>query len=299
MGVGGHTQLTGCVPGDRPQRQHPDALRAGVVLDQLRVGEGEYLGGDVIHAQHGRNAQLAVGEGPAVPAVELGQLGVGGLRGVNGVRAHGFCVRAGRRCGGLAVVHRHHVDPGQGHACLERRFDDFDTVGGQTAGQDRQGVPDLNLRPCLLEDLQGLAVQGDGFLVGDGGALDVEVEVSDAIGVDHSDVGVGQLGGGHPARGAPLRQRGSGRSAQRDHHVPAGVLQGLDRPVDRSGLIIVSAGFERVESRPGQLAVRCGLHERCSEQRSAAVGLADREQVGHRPATHVDVGGVEGPAPPV
>ena len=172
----GLPETAGGVAGHRPHRQHPETLGAGEVLERLGVGDGEDLGGDVVDPDHRRHPDLIPAEGLTEFAVERRQLGVGGLGGLDRVGAHGLGVRAAGRRGGLAVVHRHHVDAVEFDARADRRADHVQAVGGQARGQDRQRVPHLEVRQILLHQGQRLTAQRDRGGVCDGGPLDVEVD---------------------------------------------------------------------------------------------------------------------------
>ena len=172
----GLPETAGGVAGHRPHRQHPETLGAGEVLERLGVGDGEDLGGDVVDPDHRRHPDLIPAEGLTEFTVERCQLGVGGLGSLDRVGAHGLGVRAAGRRGGLAVVHRHHVDAVEFDARADRRADHVQAVGGQARGQDRQRVPHLEVRQILLHQGQRLTAQRDRGGVCDGGPLDVEVD---------------------------------------------------------------------------------------------------------------------------
>ena len=249
------------IASDRPHRQHSEPPGSGEVLERLRVGEGEHLGGDIVDPDHRGHAELVPPERLAEFTVERTQLGVCRLRGVDGVGAHGLGFRPAGRRRRLAVVHRHHVDAVEPDTGTDGRAHDVQAVGGQTAGQHRKRVPDLQVGSVLLEQRQRLAAQRDRSRVGHRGTFDVEVDPIQRVGVDDVCVGVGQAAGFQPVSRVPLCEAGSRGSAQRDHHVSAGLLQRRDGLVDRLRLLEVGVWGQRRQPRPRQLAIRRRLQE--------------------------------------
>ena len=140
MGVGQLAEGPCLVAGDRPHREHAEALLTGEVLQQLGVGGGEYLAGDVVYADHRRYAELVPAEADSKAAMELAELAEAGVGGIDGVLAHGL---QGRRCGAVAVIHGHDVDAIKLHSRRQGLTHHFQAVGCKALRYHGQGVPDL------------------------------------------------------------------------------------------------------------------------------------------------------------
>src|SRR5262249_22036720 len=145
-------------------------------------------------------------------------------------------------------------------------------------GQYRQGERDLQVRVGRLQRLHGLATQRDRRRLGDRRALDVEVDVLEAVGVDDRLV----LGGERADRRAGLGELDAAGAAEGVLHVAAPGTQRVD-------LVQLPAAARVVGVEPAGLAAR-RVDERQGEALQRAGGGDVSEDRG-RPGSHVDVRG--------
>ncbi|CAJ9454192.1 Uncharacterised protein [Burkholderia pseudomallei] len=232
-------------------RDRPDADEAVVVvrgrrLHALRVREREDLARDVVHADHRRHAdellQLRVGLRLAGRLVRGVELRVEALRGADRGRAH---VDAGR-----AVVHRHDVHRVERHVVRERRVQHVQAVLHEARGHRRRR--ERHVQRLAFGRVVGLQLRDRLEVARDGGrillrrAFDVEIDVREAVRVDHGLICALQRG---DAR-ARLHQRLAGRAAERYRHVAALRAIGGDRRRDLVEQIARRAVADRLHAAP-------------------------------------------------
>ena len=184
--VGQLPRGAGIVAVERPHREHPQPLGPGECLEAIGILQGKHFAGDVVHAQHRRHSQLVPAKCLALAGEQRGHLRKGGVGGIDGILAH----RLERwRGGAVAIVHRHHIDAVDLHAGHQGGLHHVDAVLRETLWQHRQGEPYAQIRPGLLHHRDGVHLQLERLGFGNGGALDIEVDLGEVQRVHHVAVG--------------------------------------------------------------------------------------------------------------
>ena len=145
---------------------------------------------------------------------------------------------------------------------------------------------------AFLQQRDGIHLELERLGFGNGGSLDVEVELVQFQRVHHFAVGGCQgLAAQTPLR-VRLRQAQPCGTAQRYHHIATGRPQRIDFGADGQSLFVHAVQRQDVVTGPGQFSAGAGLHKAQGEEPHPIL-LRQTVEIGYGILPHVHVGSEE------